>query len=829
MIRGFPAIVSGTAAALAVAVSLSSQQTGLAQARQKNRASVPAPQPVERGLLDRYCARCHNDTKKTGGLSLAHLDPSHVDANAAAWEKVVRKLRTSAMPPPGGNRPTKAVADRFAARLEAALDHAAAAAPNPGRPTVHRLNRSEYVNVVRDLLAVDLDGPSLLPADNEAEGFDNMAGALTVSPILMERYLSAARRVSRLAVGDPAIGPSFAAQTYVLPTMLLQDERMSEDLPFGSRGGAAIRHRFPLDGEYRIKVLLRRTLYNFLRGLREPHQLEIRVDGELVKTFTVGGGDHGKPAPVSYSANVDTTGGTSAEWEEFELTADAHLEVLVPVAAGERVVGVSFVRRDYEPEGILQPPPSQFAFSIDESLSSPSGKREPAVESVAILGPYHTAGPGDTASRRRLFVCRPATIAEEAPCARRILATLARRAFRRPVTDRDLEPLLGFYEAGRGEGGFEDGVQEALARVLVDPEFLFRIEAPPPGTRPDSNYRLSDLQLASRLSFFLWSSLPDEELLELASRGVLSDPATLERQVRRLLADERSKALVENFAAEWLQLPNLRGVAPNPEIFPEAVFDENLRDAFRRETELFVESQLREDRGVGDMLSATDTFVNERLARHYGIPGVYGSRFRRVTLPNNQRGGLLGQGSILMLTSYADRTSPVLRGKWLLENVFGAPPPPPPPNVPALNEKDQGKPLSLRAAMERHRADPVCSTCHLRMDPLGFALENFDAIGRWRTISEAGTPIDASGELPDGSQFEGVAGLRRHAVAHRDDFVRTFTEKLLMYATGRGLEYYDMPTVRQILRDAAPGDYRWSSVILGITKSMPFQVRRSEP
>ena len=807
---------------LALTAFIGLQAIGQASVQREPVVSPASSSTSDRGLLDRYCVTCHNDRSKTAGLTLAGLDPGRVENAPEIWEKVVRKLRASEMPPPGVPRPEKAASDLLVARLEASLDRVAEAAPNPGRPVVHRLNRAEYINAVRDLLRVELE-PSVLPADDVTEGFDNMAGGLTVSPLLMERYLAAAKRVSRLAVGDPAIGPSFEARVYQIPSMLMQGDRMNEDLPFGSRGGIAIRHRFALDGEYRIKLLLRRNLYSLIRGLREPQQLEIRLDGTLVKAFTVGGGDRGRPPPISFEQAR-----ASPEWDQYLQGADAHLEVVVPVAAGSRLVGVSFVRRDWELESVMQPGSTAFAFSSNASISSPSGKGEAAIDSVAIAGPYDATGSGDTASRQRLIVCRPGAQAEEAPCARRILSTVAQRAFRRPVSDRDIQALWRFYETGREEGGFENGIQEALTRILVDPEFLFRIERDPADVEPGDVPRITDLELASRLSFFLWSSIPDDTLLNLATRGELGDPVVLEQQVRRMLADDRSKALVDNFATQWLELRSLQGITPNPVQFPETVFDENLRNALKRETELFLESQLREDRSVVDLLTANYTFVNERLARHYGIANVYGSRFRRVTLADDQRGGLLGQGSILMLTSYPNRTSPVLRGKWLLDNVFGTPPPPPPPNVPALQEEIGGKPVSLRQAMEQHRTNPVCATCHVRMDPLGLALENFDAIGRWRTIGEDGTPIDASGSLPDGTHFEGVAGLRKLAVSRRDDLVRTLTEKLLMYATGRGIEYYDMPAVRQILREAARSDYRWSSIILGVVKSIPLQMRRSE-
>jgi hypothetical protein len=785
----------------------------------------------DRALLDRYCVTCHNNQRKTGGLSLADLDPSDVGAAPEIWEDVVRKLRTASMPPPRLPRPEESVLNAFVARLETALDRRADVSPNPGRPTVHRLNRSQYVNAVRDLFGIELDGSSMLPADNVVEGFDNIAGGLTVSPLLMERYLSVAKRVSRLAVGDPTIGPGFEAKTYTTSPMQYQDYRMSEDLPFGSRGGLAVRHYFPLDGEYRIKVLLRRQLYHFIRGLGDEHHLDIRVGGKRVRTFTVGGGDHGAPAPISHGGDYGVTKGTSPEWEKYSLSGDADLEVRIPVSAGTHLVGVSFVARDYEPEGVLQEGPVGFTFSVDESLtSSISGRLEPAVETVEIFGPYPPSNPGRTAGRQRLFVCEPDALSDERPCARRIFSTLARRAFRRPVTDADVEPLLRSYDIGRRDGGFDRGIQEGIVRTLVDPEFLFRIERQPRSTPSGSVYRLTDVQLASRLSFFLWNSIPDDELLDLASRGQLSDPRILPDQVHRMLDDRRSSALVNDFAAQWLGLRALQGIAPNPELFPETVYDESLRDSFRRETELFIENQIREDRSVTELLTADYTFVDERLARHYGIPNVHGSRFRRVTHPGKQRGGLLGQGSVLMLTSYPDRTSPVLRGKWLLENVFGTPPPDPPADVPALELKGaDGTPLSAKAQMAQHRTNPVCSTCHSRMDPLGLALENFDAIGKWRDVGEDGRPIDASDSLPDGTTVTGIADLRKLAVSHRHDFVATLTEKMLMYAVGRGVEYYDMPAVRQVFREAAANDYRWSSIILGIVTSKPFQMRRSEP
>jgi cytochrome c5 len=778
---------------------------------------------ARRALLDKYCVTCHNQRLRTAGLMLDTVDVQRIGEGADVWEKVVTKLRTGAMPPQGLPRPDRSATAAFTASLETALDEWASAHPNPGRRLpLHRLNRAEYTNAIRDLLALEIDARSLLPTDDSNHGFDNMASVLTVSPVLLERYMSSARHISRLAVGDPTIGPAVASRTYTADKTLFQDGRMSEDLPFGSRGGMAVRHHFPLDGEYVIKIRLLRNYVDYVRGLAERHQLEVRVDGARIRSFTIGGDSPGAPAPISYAGNISGT----QEWEAYALSADKGLEVRFKSTAGPKVVAVSFVSTPGEAEGVLQPPQTGYAFAVDESRSSPTGRGEPAVESVAIDGPYDAARPGDTPSRNRIFVCRPANTRDEDACAKTILSGLARRAYRRPVTDEDLQALLGFYRSGRSEGGFDVGIQLAVERILCDPDFLFRLEREPAKLAAGGISRISDLELASRLSFFLWSSIPDDELLDVAARGKLKEPAVLDRQVRRMLSDTRSRALVDNFAGQWLSLRALQGVAPNPDLFPE--FDESLREGFRRETELFVASQLRDDRSVVDLLTADYTFVNERLARHYGIRNVYGNHFRRVALADPARRGLLGQGSILTVTSYGNRTSPVLRGHWLLDNILGSPPPPPPPDVPGLAERgEDGKPTSVRERMEQHRKSPACATCHVRMDPLGFALENFDAIGRWRTTSD-GTTIDASGALPDGTRFDGVTGLRTHLVAQREDFAGTVIDKLLTYALGRGLEYYDRPAVRQVMRGASAGDYRWSSIILGIVRSTPFQMRRSE-
>jgi len=769
-----------------------------------------------RTALQKYCVTCHNERLKTAGLTLDSLDVEHAADRPEIWEKVAHKLRAHEMPPASAPRPDDATYGALASFIETSLDRAAALRPDPGRVPVHRLNRAEYVNAIRDLLGLEIDARTLLPADDaDRQGFDNIAGVLSVSPALIERYMSAARKISRLAVGDRSLVPVF--DTYKTPKMLTQDERMDEDLPFGSRGGLAVRHWFPVDADYVIRVRLRRQLYDYILGLGEPHQLDVRIDGKRVQRFTIGGEASGRPAPATFVGNMLG----SPEWEKYMHEADYGLEVKVAVAAGEHSVGVSFIDAPIELEGVLQPPQTGFDRGTNEQYDG-----NPAIGSVAIGGPYNASGPGSSVSRRRLFVCEPAKKAtdSEDECARKILSTVVRRSYRRPVADDDIQTLWPFFAAGRKTGGFDAGIQQALERLLADPDFLFRIERTPDNVKPGTPYRLTDLELASRLSFFLWSSIPDDELLDRAVRGQLSDPAVLERQVRRMLADPRSNALVTNFAGQWLGLRKIAGMTPDPDTFPE--FDENLRSALVEETELFLDSQLRDDRSIVDLVNADYTFVNERLARHYGIPNVYGSRFRRVTMSRERR-GLLGQASILALTSYPNRTSPVLRGKWLLDNVLGSPPPPPPPNVPDLKTTGaDGQPASIRARMEQHRTNAVCASCHVRMDPLGFALENFDALGKWRASSD-GARVDASGVLPDGSRFEGLPGLQTFLADHRTQVVTTVTEKLLTYAIGRGAEYYDGPAIRAIVNTASPKDYRWSAIVLGIVQSTPFQMRRA--
>jgi mono/diheme cytochrome c family protein len=789
-----------------------------------------------RAVLDRYCVTCHNQEMHIAGLMLDKMDVGNVSEGAAVWEKVLGKLRTGAMPPVSMPRPDQATYDSFAAYLETALDRAAAAKPHPGRPAIHRLNRAEYVNAIRDLLSVEIDAESLLPADDSGYGFDNIADVLSVSPMLLERYMSAAGKISRPAIGDPAIRPTL--ETYNVAPMLRQDDRMSEDLPFGSHGGLAIRRNFPLDGEYVIRIRLRRT-HNAnindgrILGLAEPHQLEVRLDGARIKLFTVGGeyavkSRSGREEFLRHESetSLNNPKNKEPEGDKYEYTADAGLEVRFPAKAGSRVIGVDFLDGVSEPEGALQPHVAAF-YSLEGYEGTPKRIKEvpPAVDQVTIGGPYNAKGPGETPSRRKIFVCRPTESKDEVPCAKKILSTLARRAYRRPVHEGDVGALLSLYEVGRSSGGFEAGISTALQGILVNPEFLFRIERDPANLAPGTAYRISNLELASRLSFFLWSSPPDDQLLDLAAGDKLEDPATLEQQVRRMLGDPRSEALVSNFAGQWLYVRNMRQVVADPGEFPD--FDENLREAFQRETELFFESNLHEDRSVLNLLYANYTFVNERLARFYGIPNVYGSHFRRVTLSGDERRGLLGEGSILTVTSYANRTSPTLRGKWVLENVLGTPPPPPPPDVPSLKESNENsKALPMRQRMEEHRANPACAVCHVRMDPLGFALENFDGIGKWRT-NEANTPIDASGVLPGGTKFNGPDGLRKILLSHPEQFVTTLTEKLLTYGLGRGLEYYDAPTIRRITREAAANDYRWSSIIVGIVESTPFQMRET--
>ena len=795
-----------------------------------NYASILAATDAEdaREILDTYCVRCHNERRLTGGLALDVVDIEDPSAAARTWESVIRKLRTGTMPPGGVRRPDPAEYDLLASWLETEIDGAASGAePHPGRTNpIHRLNRLEYNNAINDLFGLDVDLQSLLPGDETADGsFDNFADALSITTTHMERYMSLARQVTRLATGLPPIAPG--VETFAVPLHVVQNQRQSEDLPFGSRGGIAVRYDFPVDGEYLIKVRLRRQYQDYLMGMGWPQQLDLRLDGELLERFTVGGGATAfKGAAASYAGAGEPGSAGSPEWEEYmQSTGDAHLEVRLPVEAGPHVVGVSFVREQWEPELLPQPLQRGRVLTNDQIYMDAA-----SVHSVQIAGPYEISGTArDTPSRMEIFKCRPEPGAEESVCATQILSRMARRAYRRPATEQDVEVLLEFFRQGRSEGGsFDAGIQLALERLVVDPEFLFRIYRAPTGVEPGDVYALDDVAVASRLSFFLWSSIPDERLLELAEEGRLTDPAVLEEQVRRMLADPRAiEALVDGFAAQWLNLRLLPEKLADPLKFPD--FDESLLQAFQQETEMFVASNLRDDRPITELLSADYTYVNERLARFYGIPGVYGSRPRRVTLPNpDQRGGLLAHGGLMAITSYPDRTSPVLRGKWLLDNILGANPPPPPANVDTSLDQSPGEEvLGIRERLEQHRTDPLCAGCHTLMDPLGFALENFDAVGAWRDFDETGEPVDNRGSWPSGVELNGVSSLRALLLDYDDQFVRTVTEKLMSYALGRPLEYFDQPTVRQIVRDAEDGGYRWSSIVLGIAKSPAFLMRQS--
>ena len=753
----------------------------------------PAAVP-HRALVSQFCVDCHNREEKTAGLDLDAISKVDVSRQTDVWEQVVRKLRVRQMPPGDAPKPDERTYRSVIASLETSLDKAAAEHPNPGRTaTLRRLTRTEYRNAIRDLLALEVDVAALLPADESSHGFDNVTVG-DLSPTLLDRYLTAAERISQLAVGSSRQSPG--GDTIRIRADLTQEEHI-EGLPVGTRGGALIPYNFPQDGQYEIQVRLARDRNEEVEGLTEPHELELLVDRQRAALFKI--------APPGKDKNHQTV--------------DQHLKARIDVSAGPHQLGVTFLK---EPSSLLetrrQPYQAHYNMHRHPRIS-------PAVYQVSITGPYDAKGPGDTPSRRRIFICRPARPDEEEACAERILSTLMRRAYRRPVTDEDLKKPLALFREARAEGDFDAGIELALSAVLVSPQFLFRIERDPENIALGAVYRVSDLELASRLSFFLWSSIPDDELLDLAIAGKLSNPDALKKQVRRMLADRRSQSLVTNFASQWLHLRNLDATTPDLRLFPD--FDDNLRHALRKETELLLESVLREDRSVLDLLKVDFTFLNERLAKHYDMPHVYGSRFRRVGLDEvSQRGGLLRQGSILTVTSYATRTSPVIRGKWVLENLLGTPPPPPLPNVPALKDNTVSSNLSVRERLAEHRANLVCASCHNLMDPIGLSLENFDAVGRWRTIEEA-RPIDASGGLPDGSTFSGVTGLERALLDRPEIFVGTMTEKLLTFAVGRGIEPYDGPAVRKIVRDAKAKDYRFSSLIEGIVTSTPFQMRKS--
>jgi mono/diheme cytochrome c family protein len=769
------------------------------------RQTAAAATPVAGGpstyqpVVEKYCVTCHNDRLKTGGLSLQGHDLSAVVQDAELWEKVVRKLSNGQMPPLGAPKLDAATTGQFVTALTTTLDRAAARHPNPGHPMIHRLNRSEYANAVRDLLRLNIDVTGLLPADELSSGFDNIADALGVSPLLIERYLTAADRVAATAVGDPEI---VAGSDTFVPRGDTQQLDHIEGLPLGTRGGLLIKQTFPLDATYVISAKLYQTNNGFTRGLAAPHDLEFSVDGERVFLNTVGG-------PEDF-ANLMAN-------PAYAEAVDKRLTARVPIKAGAHVVGVTFVRKT----GALN-------VSVYKPLQAPvdtvDSDGAPKLDSVTIRGPFDVTGPGDTASRRQIFSCRPSTQNDERACASTIATTLSRRAFRRPVSTEDVARLMKYYDLGRVKaGGFESGVQMVVRRILSDPEFLFRVERDPVNVPVGTPYKVGDLELASRLSFFLWSSIPDDTLLQLATQKQLHDPTVFAAQVKRMLADPKADALVSNFAGQWLQLRNLQRSSPDLMEFPD--FDDGLRQGFRQETEMFFASLLRGNRSVLELLTADYTFVNERLARHYGIPGVAGSAFRRVTVTDESRRGLLGQGSMLLVTSHPNRTSPVKRGKWILENLLGAPPPPPPPNVPPLVEtKDADHPMTMKERMEEHRRNPVCANCHRLMDPIGLALENYDGIGAAR-VRDHGVKIDASTQLADGTSVDGVNQLRQAILKRSDIFVRTFTENLLTYAVGRGLGGEDMPAVRTILRNTAPQHYRMEDIVQAIVTSTPFQMR----
>ena len=830
IVVGFGVLLAGTGYGHVQAARLQQAQT-----------SQPAPSPpdIDRSaVFKRYCITCHNEKLRTGNLILDRMDVGNLAPDSERWEKVVRKLRSRTMPPPGLPRPDDATYEAVATRLETDLDRLAAENPSPGRVSpFHRLTRTEYRNAIRDLLALNelpkgLDLAVLLPADNSSTGFDNLADLLFVSSTQLEQYLSAAQKVSRLAVGDPRTPP--IVDTYRMSGLYSQDGPV-EGMSSGTRGGTTIRTFLPLDGEYDFHIELTGAAPS------DPIHLEVSVDGERARLFMVS--DKPEPEPSGQrdpaSREKATQAATTKPLEldpgteipidtvvnrrfERDKQAEARraalangFNVVLPLKAGPRVIGITFVKRPAAPVESMV---------LGRQKSTGQG---PGVASITIKGPQNASGSGDTPSRRRIFVCRPAGRTEEAACANQIVSTLARRAYRRPVTDADVQPLVAIYNAGRTERGFEAGIEQALERILVSPQFLFRIERDPENAKPASVYRISDVELASRLSFFLWSSIPDEDLLDIAIKGRLRDPLVLEQQVRRMLRDPRSQTLASNFGAQWLYLRDIDAKNPSPRVFPG--FDMSLIPDFHRETELFLESIFKEDHNVLDLLAADYTFVNERLAKHYGIPNVFGADFRRVTYPDGSpRRGILGHGSILTLTSYANRTSPVLRGKYVLANILGAPPPPPPANIPGLvtDSKESGKSLSMRDAMAQHRTNPGCAACHARMDPIGFALDNFDAVGRYRTISESGAPIDSSGAFPDGTTFEGMDGLRKVLLSRPEEFVLTMSGQLMTYSLGRSLEHYDAPILRAIVRGARGNDYRFSSLVNGIVKSMPFQMRR---
>jgi len=799
--RACVGVLSGILIAILLAAG-SSVPTGAAAQSEARTSASPSQAQTIREFTNQYCITCHNARLKTGGLVLESRDFDHPATDADVWEKVIRKVQVGMMPPGGVPQPDAARRRALVDALSGALDEAARANPNPGRPALHRLNRTEYAYAIRDLLDLEVDPTTLLPPDDSAYGFDNVADVLGVNATLMEQYVSAAGKVSSLAVGDPDVSP--AAEVYTIPQDASQDRHV-EGLPFGTIGGIVASPTIQVAGEYELSSKFFRTNLGVLRGLEYEHVLEYAVDGARVHLTKLGG-------QADWAANLENNTLIADQIEE-------RAKVRVPLTAGPHEITATWIKKSDAIDPVRTTRPIRSSHDTRDPLGIPH------LSTFTVTGPFKPAGPGDTPSRRRIFTCKPAAGAEER-CARQILATLVRRAYRGQGTDDDAERLMGFFRAGRQQRDFDRGIQVALQRVLASPKFVFRAEREPDQLGTGRIYRISDLELASRLSFFLWSSVPDDALLKAAAEGRLREPAVLEREVRRMLADPKSERFVTNFAGQWLYLRNLTNHQPNSMIFPD--FDDQLRQGFRRETELFFESIVREDRNVLDLMTADYTFVNERLARHYGIPNVYGSQFRRVTLTDDARKGLLGKGAILTVTSRATRTSPVVRGKWILDNILNAPPPPPLPNVPPLPEPDEsGQVLSMRERMEAHRRNPVCANCHRLFDPIGLAMENFDAVGRWRARDggSLGVPIDASGELLDGTKVDGVVSLRRALLRQPELFVGTVVEKLMTYALGRGVAADDMPSVRSIIRDAAARDNRFSTLVLGIVKSTPFTMR----
>ncbi len=776
------------------------------------RAQQTIESAAHQATINQYCVGCHNDALRTAGLSLQGVDTGKIDEDAEVWEKVLRKLKARSMPPSGMPRPDATTYDNVANYIESSLDHVAMTNPRPGGPSIRRLNKTEYINSVRDLLAVEISDDTILPSDDTMYGFDNIGEVLTLSPLLAEQYISAARKVRKRALGEPEMQPVF--DIYTVSGYLMQDDRMGEDMPFGSMGGTSVNHYFPMEGEYVVQIKLQRNSREYIRGLTEPYQFDIRLDDERIKLITIGGEKHGQSAGIFSSG----TSGDVAQ-EHYERTADNALEARFTSKAGMHKLTVTLLKESTVPEE-----PEYPLHTLYDYAQYKGGV--PAVHTVAIGGPYNAKGIGRTASRDKVLICEPRNNNDEG-CARKILSNLAHRAYRRPPTDQEIRDLMSFYHQGKSVS-FEEGIGIAIERMLAGPEFLFLIVERPDDVKPGEIFNISDLELASELSFFLWRSIPDDELLSLAESGRLSQPAVLRQQVQRMLSNPRSEAIISSFASQWLHLGRLNVASPNTDLFP--YFEDNLRQAFQNETEYFFDYIFRNDRSMMELIDADYTFINERLARHYGIPNVYGSHFRKVTLPDPSRGGLLGQGSILTVTSYPNRTAPTIRGKWILENILGAPPPPPPANIPALrNTNDAGKVLNMRQQMEQHRANPVCASCHKVMDPLGFALENYDAIGKWRTVDAASdSSIDSTGTLPDGTPFNGLAELREVLIEKRkEDFLLTAIEKLMTYALGRGVDYRDAPVMRSIMNKSAENDFKLSSMILAIIDSTPFQKRRA--